>query len=460
MNDAMTLDDVRAFMSRLGSFWSQLFDARGQIVSWSRAGCWRRAQLYLDLLEAVRVRVFADIPVFHRELWTPLPFTGKEFHGGLVRYGDGYHYGDPIYYGVPTGDIWEVAVAPEMKGVRFILNNPVSPTAAYSEGVHFSVSNGVISWRVDPFADPRNAGAIVDLPDDRAMTLWGYSADIDKDYIYKHLGSLVQMALPSSELYKAVAVQLARLYAEFPSYSEFVMLVCALAGVPAAQGVETVEVVLESPRKQIITDKRVYDAPGNARVLVKPGDRVIRGDVMTDAVSVVELAYRMPREDELPALSLGVGLLSGEFDNELVFVNRPAPVTEENGMPRVPVVGSPDDVARFWAGADAAGGLPIAPGSYVNPARMLLDCMSGNAMVVKVNTASLVVPQVALATFMRRALSPRIILITHINHEITDDSVKMVEPGEDLEIIAFYGHDDAAAPAVVDVVTPFPAREC
>lgn len=457
----MTLPEVLAFMRRLGNFWSTLFDAKSQIVSWSRAQAWHRAQLYLDLLEAIQCRVFKDVPVFHRELWLPILVSSSDLYGAVARYGDGFEYGNQLIYGGVLDNAWETPVDGDVKRIRFLMNNPVTPTAVYTEGIHYRIVADRIVWSIDPLLDPDNADSIKEVGDDKQLMLWGHEAETDKQFVFHHLGSLVQLSLDSSEAYKEVALQLATLYTEFPSVSEFVMLVCAMAGVPAARDYETVEEVIVTPRVQVVTDKRVYDIPEGSVVTVKVGDRLQRGDVLTEDVSVVELAYRMPNESELPALSLGVNLLSGDFAGELVLMNQQQLVTTApNGMARFPVTGSSADVDKFWASIDAGGGLPLTPGEYVNPARVVLECMGANALVVKISTSTLAISPSAISVFLRNALSPRLILITYVSYEITDDRLNMVEPDEDLEIIDIYEVTDEVKPVIADVTGGHEVKDC
>jgi hypothetical protein len=120
---------------------------------------------------------------------------------------------------------------------------------------------------------------------------------------------------------------------------------------PVCGNDETVERVHESVRKVVITDKTVYQLPYKSLPTVSPGDKLIAGTPVSDAISVRELRRGSSLEG-ITALSVTKGIISNSFTYDLSFTNESLPTTVRkiNGVTdfRFKVGGHPFDVEHFW----------------------------------------------------------------------------------------------------------------
>jgi hypothetical protein len=461
-----TDQDARRLLKRLGSFWHTLFDGQDQLLAYFRSRACRTEQRYWDFLEAYDCAVHADIPVFHREHWGTLALVESELTRAPLRYGeDGVDFGGGYRYGRSYSESFYMKLPKGVKRIAFLHDNPLLPTVTFVEGVDFRVEDGLVYFYRNPFIDKRLTPMPLfrdGVPVDRGLVLWREHSYVDRKYVLSHLGAALKLHRPSSKAYKRAAVALARLYTAFPSRAALTSFLNAMIDAPTAiEPVETVEVILDRPSRQVVTDRHVYDIPEDAKLLVKVGDSLKVGDPLTDAAQYVELAYGLPGADIMPALTAGAALLLGPYQYELTFPNEASAVWQENGMSRFKVIGAPHDVAAFWRGVDARGGLP-ALGATANPAQLLLSCLRGHGVFIRLNARSfgtLATPSLVL-DFLRRALAPRLVVLSYMELAAPAESIQLVEPVEDVRIIRIYNVADNAAPDLQEGVTSSPISNC
>jgi hypothetical protein len=227
----------------------------------------------------------------------------------------------------------------------------------------------------------------------------------------------------------------------------------AMVDAPAAEGEEIVEAVLDRPRRQVVTDKRVYAVPAGAAVTVKVGDALKLGDPLTDAVLFTELAYRLPGPDMLPALVGGPALLVGPYRHALTFPNRMERIGLDGGRQRFTVHGDPEDIAAFWRGVDAQSGLALV-NKLVNPAQALLSCLRGHGVFVRLNARSfgaLAAPGLVME-FLRRALAPHLVALSYMEHAAAGEDIVLTAPDEEFKFVKFLNVDEAVGVSSVDGV--------
>ena len=461
-----TDDDARRLLARLGSFWHFMFDGQDQLFALWRARTLQAEQLYLDFLEAYACAVFADIPVFHREHWSTLSLTESGLTAAPLRYGEaGVDYGGGYRYGASASQSLYWPLPADVKDIRFLHDNPLDPSVTLTGSVDYAVRDGTIVFYANPFADERlhpvelrEAG----VPVDRGLTFWCEHNFIDRRYLLAHLGAALKLYLPSSEAAKRAMVALANLYAAFPTRAALTAFLAAMVDAPAVvDDIETVEVILDKPRRQVVTDKRVYDIADGATIVVKPGDQLRVGDPLTDAALFYELAHRMPDAKELPAVVGGAALLVGPYQRELAFPNANSATWTENGRQRFTVLGDSGDVAAFWRGVDARGGLALTS-RRVNPAQVVLSCLRGHGAFVRLNARSFgpnAAPALTLE-FLRRALAPRLVLLSYLELAAEDDDIALVEPDAAVSIIRFIAVADDATVVATDGISAAGVAAC
>lgn len=414
-----TLQDAERLIRRLSTFWSLIFDNQQQLVDMYFGRSQAAAQEFLDFVEAYSCAVFKDIPVFHREMWAAITISEKGLARSPLRYGEGAAYGGGAVYGVTSSNALYWVLGDNIKDISFLHDNVISPRVTYARGVDFHIEDGVLYFCTNPFDDDRlsfttlyDAGEAVD----RGLVLWGQCVDIDRNYLISHIGAALKLYLPSSEAAKRAMVALAELYTRFPNVANLNAFMAAIVDVPVAmEDGEVVERVLHAPEACVVTDKHVYSVPAAAGVVVIPGDVLRAGDMLTDAVKLVELAYETPTYEDFPAVAAGKSLLVGDYSRDLIFPNVMTDSWYENGNYRFQVSGNQDDVARFWEGVDARGGLGDL-GDRINPAEVIFDCLRGNGIAVRLNASSFGPygsPQL-LMEFLRRILSPALAVLSFI----------------------------------------------
>lgn len=448
-----TQKDADRLLRRLSSFWRVIFGKRPQLAGLYLGRAQAAAQAYLDFLEAYSCAVFRDIPVFHKELWRAFPVLESALTNSPIRYGEGAAYGDGTVYGSASSDLY-MKLPDRLKDVAFLHDDVVNPRATYCRGVDFQIEDGTISFMTNPFDDDRLAPAVLyedGVAVDRGLTLWAQGCDMDSDFLIAHLGAALKLYLPSSETAKRIMVALADLYTRFPSVRYLNAFLAALVDAPVADA-ETVEAVVDAPGRCVVTDRHVYPVPPGAGVIVAPGDVLRAGDMLTDAVKVIELAYETPGPDDFPAIA-GKRLLTGEYSRDLLFRNITSDSWMENGKFRFEVVGADDDVLKFWEAVDAKGGLP-GLGGRVNPAEVIFDCLRGNGICVRLNAAGFGAyanPQL-LNEFLRRALSPAVTVLSFIEAVTQSDDEACIAVADETAIFGVDMRSDGAGLAAEDTV--------
>ena len=447
---AVTDNDARAFIQRLGTFWSAIFTDQQQLLSQFRQLSQQAAQEYINFMEAFECAVYDDIPVYHRELWHTLSLTESELQASPLRYGEsGVTYGSGHVYGSSKSTALYMRLADNLRDVQMIHDNPLYPSLTLVRGVDFHIEGEFIYFHKNPFDYSESIVPLFEEDEqvDRGLVLWLQNADYDHGYLISHLGAALKLYLKSNPTSKAILTSLAKLYTSFPSRAYLSLFMAAITDSPCCLGdEETVEQIINYPKKLIITDKRVYAAADEATITVAVGDRLTIGDMMTDAVLFQELAYGLPDSSEFPTVTVGPTLAVGNYKRSLVFPNKQVPVTYENGKIRFEIVGDPDDITLFWNHADSQGGLQYT-GTTINPAETLLSCWKGHGIVIKLTARSfgpLAVPDI-FTEFVRKVLSPRLVLLSYMEMVLPVDREAFPDQRDEVNIIFYEAVKDADA---------------
>ena len=226
-------ENALELLSWLGSFWTAVYKDPDFIEYMQDARALRIAQLYLDLLENLKLEDRENIPVFHRERWHPivlrksqagtgskdmLKLVDKEKDRSGIRLGDDQKdevYPNPTMFtlGGEKIDLNDMVVYPlsgdsgVLKTVlTCICNNIAKASVVLGKGSDFTILPGAIaiSKKCDPFigetADEFPKFEILeDDPEDNdeEVVLWACDTMFDKDFVYKSIG--YAMAYPRRE---------------------------------------------------------------------------------------------------------------------------------------------------------------------------------------------------------------------------------------------------------------------
>ena len=310
----------------LGSFWAKVYEDPEFIQYMQGGRALRIAQLYLDLLENLKLKDRENAPVFHRERWHPVVIRKSMRNKGsvnLLRLGAeteaklGKQDGTTIY---PENTMFQLGskdvsfkgmvVYPlDSESIDMVdsmvcaTNNISDATVVLSKGRDFDLLDGAIAFaeHADPFTgdnadDFSKFEILADDPNDNDVetVVWVSDAMFDKDFIYRNLGYAMRIPHESSELYKRIVNAAWNTVADGGSPMLVKALVATLCGIPVVKTEgETVEKILgpdssDTGGIQVITDKNVYDLSKYAelRSFVVRGAKLSRFDTLDKAIRV------------------------------------------------------------------------------------------------------------------------------------------------------------------------------
>lgn len=325
-------ENANTLLEWLGSFWTEVYRSPDFIKEIQSARAMRVAQLYLDLLENLKLEDRENAPVFHRERWHPIVIRKSWLNTGSkgmvkltsetavnsdgtvvpqVALGDQpsevYRPCTTITLGGKDVNYNGMCVYPlngmsdGLKSVLTCITNSItSASVVLGNGTDFAILDGAIaiSERQDPFTG-ENADKFPKFdilgkpgePDDVETVLWACDAMFDRDFIYRHLGYAMRLPSRSSEVYKQVVNAAWNATASGATPLLVTSLMAAICGIPTVkeegEKVERVYKFVDGPI-QVVTDKNVYDFPAGTelRKNVKTGAVLRRFDTLDKAIRV------------------------------------------------------------------------------------------------------------------------------------------------------------------------------
>jgi len=317
----------------LGSFWSEVYSDPEFIKDMQEARALRMSQLYLDLLENIKLEDRENAPVFHRERWHPIAIrkswrntgsdgmfkltsatTGEvDEHGAVpeLNLGDQrsgvYKPCTVVRLGGREATFSGMTVYPlrgESAGLKSVLtcvsNDIVNATVVLGNGTGFAMLDGAIaiSEDEDPFTGANadkwpkfEIEGTPDSPGDEEVVLWACDALFDRGLVYRHLGYAMRLPNRSSEIYKQVVNAAWNTVASGATPLLIRSLMASICGIPT---VKTEGEVVERVHRyadglvQVITDKNVYSFPKGSKIRkdVKAGAVLRRFDLLDKAIRV------------------------------------------------------------------------------------------------------------------------------------------------------------------------------
>lgn len=356
------LDQGQTLFSLLGSFWGDYYQGIGLIADVMRARAEGALQTRQDLLEMVQTVDRASIPVYHRVRWYPLVIRQSEVETVILTYADGDSLGvsadttlsNRAYTYPLTGGVVDAAA---------VVTGLTTPEQMWVKGVDFTIGDGTISFRTDPFgADfavtPEYEDNVIA---DRTAVVWLVAADIDRQQVATQFGYVLKLILESGERYKDLVNAVWDADLVGTTRDQLDRILAAACDAPLAQedGEVVEQVLVETGRQLVITDKHVYVGGEEATALVAADDVLTGGDRLFDAFEVIDLSQGIPTADILAELTLPVEYLKGDYTGGLTFANEETAlvVTTDDDRTRVEfdIDGDSDDVALFWDTIHANG---------------------------------------------------------------------------------------------------------
>ena len=370
----------------LGNLWTHIFQSSGSVHALMAGSGLLQAQTYLNFLEALNLADRKNVPVFHRERWrlivlrlsqrttgaaaalsldmNPPPVIGPQvaapYPVGAVFTIGGYvsEVGVTTY---PTGSDGLVDV------VTAISDSIAAPKHALVKNVDFVIRDETIMFLNgnDPFTlgFPSRTVDNGDGTTDTEVGIWATDALLDRDSTWNYAGYALNIRDVSSEFYARYLGALWDMYNGGGTLALFQAGLAALLDEPCSVAAsETVQQMLTTPRKQIVTDQNVYTLSdsGTFNPAIKVGSTLVAGTILTDSVRVYD--NLQPTSDEAlaqlqldtAALFLPAGFFRARLSYGIGLSWQLVPITyhgaNANGDPRLrfTVYGDPTDIAAFW----------------------------------------------------------------------------------------------------------------
>lgn len=357
----------------LGTWWDRWFGDRDELKNMYSGTGQAYYESYLKFLDAVSCLAKSEIPIFKTRNWyyyTVKKSSLVNANMAPLHYGDDgivYHNKDVPAYGT-TGyiDTYVFDLPEGLKSVPTILNRVIDPSLVLVDGRDYAIIDDKLHFFSNPFDNELIPTRPVLNEDgttaDHELALWFHLSDWDLNYVYEHFGYVLGVWLESSDWYRQLV---SALWDNMVGGSaERVVIECweAMTGIRFAVGNEVVTFIETFADKQmVITDNNVYEYHVEADIIVQEGDVLAPGQALVDTVRIVE-----PNDeadwDIVMGISLGKGLLSGNYKAPLVFQNRDVPInylgTFPDGKVRIDfsVSGEIDDIAEFWRNVHIKGG--------------------------------------------------------------------------------------------------------
>lgn len=504
-------DQPQALLAALGSFWAELYAGREEVAAIVEGKALVEQQSQLDLLHHLACLSRLTVPLFRSENLYPIYIRQSDLTQTAVapmNYDAGNLYGnDHRYDELEIQPGYSVPVPAEIQTAPVLINRITDPSMVLTDGLDVRLTAGRLTFRNNPFDDPRVARRTLyqngEAVDSEAL-LWIYRGEWDLDAVYRQFGYVLGVRLRSSAGYRELLNVVFDSLTTGTASHQVDRMFSALTGVPLVrEAEETVEVAeYDQGRLLIITDQHVYTFHETAVATVTVGDRVVRGQSLTDALQVHELNRGVVPED-LQALCLGPGLLANCFFSELLFENRRVALqvdTEHvSGFTYVrwDLGGFPSDVDRFFdemhTRGVAAATAPLDPcvdeatvlypandcdqtdqsvrrgtlahlldqrsvrvgepgpanlPTHINPLQFLIqNVLRHNACIVWLRAAALGSDRLGLAhaALLRKTLPPHLAVIVVVRLDMVDELVSATDVMETLTAL------DAAEPLQEDV---------
>jgi len=315
----------------LGSFWAEVADpdefrgfCRGVAAAWRSA-----ADAAAEGAEAVALDAAPDR---RRVEWAPVTVLESEYRASArrpARFGGGRAFGDGLAFGGLEASPPAISTAP-YDDVPLVVDSPGATRACLARGVDFECDGASIVLAADPFAEgsPFSPEPVLDAYGevaDRALTLWLWRAGRDDRLLARRAGFPLGVDAPSSPAGRALVAAALDCLAG-PSDLAFRRLVAAALDVPlcGSDGERVEEVRRDDAGLVVATDRAAYRFPAAARPVVAPGDRLLAGDPLCDALRFDRLGPTPP--PDLPALAVPGGMVPACGPSGLTFAAAEVPV--------------------------------------------------------------------------------------------------------------------------------------
>jgi hypothetical protein len=340
------------------------------------------------------IQPFAVIPFYPIVI-----YKDRLVNSSYYLYGDpGLVYGGGINYGDQNGSAYKYPIIQNIKSFGCAVDSVVATrTVLDNASLSYDSSNGVITFKVDPFTIL--TPSVLASTDREYVIIWLKNVELDLNVPFDWLGWILELKDTSDQPYVDALKALHSLIEQGPSIAAFSYGLSAAAAFPVARESETVtDVVNDGWQRVIITDKNVYRAPIALNSVVTPGEAIVANQPLTDGVKFYGDKYAISSASfsDIPGLAINIPLSTGQIA-ELFFPNQAHQWTYDVARPspwRFPVGGESQDVEQFWIDcwsrqtstavflSTIYGLIPPGPGPAVNPMQLVIGDLIENAIFI------------------------------------------------------------------------------
>ena len=457
------LDDKEQLLRLLGGYWSNTYEGQELLGELLKTRASLTKQVFNRLEEAVNCRSRIDIPVYRGEAWLLLTIKKSTVESFPNLYGESVNYNQGAVYGKRSADLpFVYPIDSAIAECSLITNRLSNSSVNLVSGLDFVVDNAnhLIRFKANPFNNDAFQSQLTEDGDEEVF-VWLYKPQIDKEYLWKHFGYVINLWAKSGQYYKDLINNVYDSIVLGTSAGKTLDAISATTGIPLAKGNETVEVIdRDKDNKLVITDKNVYRFSLNDTILVSVGDELVTDQSLSDGLLVYEFNRGIAPTD-VNGVSVSRELMPGSFLGEIGFPNRyeSTVVTSDTDGRTVitfPLGGHPFDVEAFWTEVHNRGlesGLTLANRldqrdnredeptaaylpSQINPFELLVqNIYRFGAFLVKIKTSS-VSPTAAgidKLSYVRRLLPPHTTMLLVIDMPSVVEDVILEEDANNLD---------------------------
>lgn len=347
-------DTPATLRAQLGSWWAEDYAAKEQLAAVVDGLAAALQHTAADSAAMLRSYNRQALPVLRTQPWYQLKLLRSE----LVEDARGYTFRCPA----------------QLQQAPLLSNRINTPTVTMLAAADFTLGQGTVTFRRDPFEDPRIArrnvytdGALTDTE----LLLWCFRPGFDHQDIFVRYGYVLSLLRGTGSDYKKLVNAGWDNLVSGNTNLALRQAVAAIAGRPLAEAPETVVATLaDSDWLRVATDQQVYRFPATDCPVVSVGQQLSQGESLTGGLQFAEL-NRGGLPSWLRGLSLGRGWLSPCFYGELQFADVDTPLIVDTnhytGFTRLSwsLGGLPGDVDRFFEELHERG---VAAATPVEPA--------------------------------------------------------------------------------------------
>jgi hypothetical protein len=362
----------------LGTFWTHVVtnSSRAAAKDMQKGATLAAAQTQLNMLESLKVNDRTNVPVFHRDRWTPAVIHKEERNTGgatiikLETGGgeEGYQLitDNPLKLGMPNPTTGYVYYPLDLSTLRKLpdcmCDNLFNPTKVLVRDRDFVLRDNTIILREsdDPFTKTTyniNTDMGTGLEE---CVLWLFNAEVDKNYVYDSIGHVVNIYTESDEVCKRIINMVWDCYTNEANIGIISSLLGALYNIPTClTETELVELV-KTDTGLVVTDRNIYYADP-AKLSVKAGDTVKYGDAFDTRLRLYGYPFAssgldgVTMDNALPAIVLPASMFKTTLKLGPAGLNRvPTEIVDANNgtppvRPRFKLFQDSLEDDRFWA---------------------------------------------------------------------------------------------------------------